>query len=144
MSENRERQALIVIDVQDGFKDAAFWGVSSNLDCGQNIRVLLREWKARDLPIIVVRHDSSSPTSPLHPDQPGNRLMSFVSETVPDLLVTKHVNSAFYGDPALHDWLQGHDKEKSKQAEPFDERHGRRPTEAWKRIRYPSGSCTRS
>ena len=35
--------------------------------------------------------------------------MSFVSETVPDLLVTKHVNSAFYGDPALHDWLQGHD-----------------------------------
>jgi nicotinamidase-related amidase len=24
----------------------------------------------------------------------------------PDLLVTKHVNSAFYGEPDLHDWLQ--------------------------------------
>ncbi|WP_105033634.1 cysteine hydrolase family protein [Cryobacterium aureum] len=106
---HRERQALIVIDVQEGFEDTTFWGMSSNPDCEQNIAVLLSEWKTHDLPIIVVRHDSQSPTSPLHPDQPGNRLMSFVSETVPDLLVTKHVNSAFYGDPGLHEWLQKQD-----------------------------------
>ncbi|KFF58937.1 isochorismatase, partial [Cryobacterium sp. MLB-32] len=26
-----------------------------------------------------------------------------------DLVVTKHVNSAFYGEPGLHEWLQEHD-----------------------------------
>jgi nicotinamidase-related amidase len=106
--QNRQRQALIVIDVQEGFNDATFWGKSSNPNCEENIEVLMTKWKAQHLPIIVVRHVSQSPESPLHPEQASSRLMPFVSAVASDLLVTKHVNSAFYGDPGLHDWLQEH------------------------------------
>ena len=109
--QNRERQALIVIDVQEGFNDTAFWGNSSNPECEDKIETLLTVWRAHDWPIIVVRHDSESPESTLHPSQDGNRLMSFIADAAPSLFVTKQVNSAFYGDPALHEWLQAHDIE---------------------------------
>ena len=36
------------------------------------------------------------------PGQPGNDLRSGIEG---DVLITKHVNSAFYGDPDLHAWL---------------------------------------
>lgn len=107
--QNHQREALIVIDVQEGFNDLTFWGKTSNPDCERNIEILMTTWQAHHLPIIVVRHDSQSPQSPLHPDQAGNRLMSFVSDMPADLLVTKQVNSAFYGDPGLHSWLQERD-----------------------------------
>ncbi len=54
---------------------------------------------------MFVRHDSVRPESPLRPGQPGNQLKDVVSGT-PDLLVTKNVNSAFFGEPDLHAWLQ--------------------------------------
>ncbi|CAN5507074.1 cysteine hydrolase family protein [soil metagenome] len=108
MSQNSspQRQALIVIDMQQGFNDATFWGKSSNPDCEENVELLMAAWKAHDLPIVVVRHDSRSPKSPLRSEQAGNNLMPFVSAVTADLLVTKQVNSAFYGDPGLHEWLQ--------------------------------------
>ncbi len=95
---------LIAIDVQEGFGDPA-WGERSNPDCEANIDSLLRAWRARGLPVVLVRHDSSSPTSPLRPGAPGNDLMPFVHGPH-DLLVTKTVNSAFYGEPDLDAWLR--------------------------------------
>ena len=53
----------------------------------------------------MVRHDSVSAGSPLHPSSPGNALVDPVAAIEPDLFVTKNVNSAFYGDPDLHAWL---------------------------------------
>lgn len=96
--------ALIVIDVQEGFDDAV-WGRRDNPDCEANIARLLDAWRAEGRPVVLVRHDSMSPTSPLRPGQPGNALRSFVDGPA-DLLVTKTVNSAFYGSPDLHAWLQ--------------------------------------
>lgn len=96
--------ALLVIDVQSGFDDPG-WGPRDNPDCEANISRLLQSWRATGQPVVVVRHDSSSPTSPLRPGQPGNDVRAFV-EGPRDLLVTKSVNSAFYGDPDLHAWLQ--------------------------------------
>lgn len=96
--------ALIVIDVQEGFDDAA-WGRRDNPDCEANIARLLGAWRAHGRPVVLVRHDSTSATSPLRPGQPGNALRPFV-EGPCDLLVTKTVNSAFYGTPDLHAWLQ--------------------------------------
>ena len=52
-----------------------------------------------------VRNDSAEPGSPLYPDSPGNRLKAYLLD-VPDLLVTKQVNSSFHGHPDLHAWLQ--------------------------------------
>jgi nicotinamidase-related amidase len=41
----------------------------------------------------------------LRPGQPGNGFKAVVTGE-PDLLVTKHVNSAFYGEPDLDGWLR--------------------------------------
>ena len=54
---------------------------------------------------MLVRHDSTEAGSPLAPGQPGNDFKDVITGT-PDLLVTKHTNSCFYGDPDLHAWLQ--------------------------------------
>jgi nicotinamidase-related amidase len=45
------------------------------------------------------------PGSPLARDSPGNAFKDVVSGE-PDLLVTKHVNSSFLGDPPLDPWLR--------------------------------------
>jgi nicotinamidase-related amidase len=96
--------ALLVIDVQAGFADPV-WGQRNNPDCERNIARLLGAWRTADRPIVFVRHDSVLPDSPLRPGQPGNALQPILTGD-PDLLVTKHVNSAFYGEPDLHGWLQ--------------------------------------
>jgi nicotinamidase-related amidase len=99
---------LVVVDVQNGFLDE-YWGDSNNPECENNIRALLAHWRAREWPIVLVKHNSESPTSPLRPGQPGNDLQPGI-DGAHDLLVTKTVNSAFYGEPDLHGWLsaRGH------------------------------------
>jgi nicotinamidase-related amidase len=99
-------RALIVIDMQHGFDDLAFWGPTANPACEANVTALIGAWAARAEPIVVVRHDSVSPTSPLHPSNPGNALVDAVAAAPADLRISKNVNSAFYGDVDLHAWLQ--------------------------------------
>ncbi|MEY3733057.1 MAG: hypothetical protein RL347_416 [Actinomycetota bacterium] len=94
--------ALLVIDVQAGFDDP-LWGRRDNPDCEDNVAQLLRAWRASGRPVVVVRHDSTTPGSPLRPGQPGNDLRPGIEG---DVLVTKSVNSAFYGDPDLDRWLR--------------------------------------
>ena len=98
-------RALIVIDMQRGFDDLGFWGPTANPQCEQNVAALVEAFSGAGEPIVVVRHDSGSPQSPLHPDNPGNALVDAVATVEPALFVTKNVNSAFYGDPDLHAWL---------------------------------------
>ncbi len=98
-------RALIVIDMQRGFDDLEFWGPTANPDCEANVAALTTAWAAAGDPIVLVRHDSGSPGSPLHPGSPGNSFVDSIAAVKPALLVTKNVNSAFYGDPDLHSWL---------------------------------------
>lgn len=98
-------RALLVIDMQRGFDDLDFWGPTANPACEENVAALVAAWAASDEPIVVVRHDSVSPSSPLHPGNPGNALVDVVAAVAPAILVTKDVNSAFYGEPDLHAWL---------------------------------------
>lgn len=100
-----DRLALLVVDVQHGFDDSAYWGTRNNPECEQNIAALLAEWRAHDRAVIFVRHDSTDPDSPLAPGQSGNNFKDVVTGD-PDLLVTKHVNSCFHGDPDLDQWLR--------------------------------------
>ena len=58
--------------------------------------------------MVFIRHDSTEEHSPLRPDHPGNDFKPVVTGE-PDLLVSKHTNSCFYGDPDLHAWLQARD-----------------------------------
>jgi nicotinamidase-related amidase len=98
---------LVVIDVQKGFLDPK-WGNSNNPDCENNIRHLLKMWRDAKFPVVLVRHDSSSAASPLRPNQEGNDFQEGIYGEH-DLLVTKTVNSAFYGSPSLDEWLKQND-----------------------------------
>jgi nicotinamidase-related amidase len=103
-----DHTALLVVDVQTAFDDLAYWsptGRRNNPGCERNIAALIGAWRAADRPLVYVRHDSDEPDSPLRPDRPGNALRDFV-DGEPDLFVSKQVNSAFYGEPDLHGWLQ--------------------------------------
>jgi len=100
-----QNAVLLVIDVQRGFRDPA-WGARDNPAAEANIAALGAAWAASGRPIVVVRHDSVSPGSPLAPGQPGNDLIPEVAALPRELLVTKSVNSAFYGEPSLDAWLR--------------------------------------
>ncbi|GAA2177299.1 cysteine hydrolase family protein [Arthrobacter parietis] len=100
-----DRAALVIVDVQQAFDDAAYWGTRNNSSCEENIAALLTHWRETGRPVVFVRHDSTDPESPLHPDHPGHAFKDFITGT-PDLLVHKSVNSSFHGTPDLHAWLQ--------------------------------------
>ncbi|GAA4867543.1 cysteine hydrolase family protein [Kitasatospora terrestris] len=95
---------LIMIDVQQGFEDAAFWGERDNPQAEANMAALLDAWAATGRPVVTVQH--GSPGGPLQPGTPGYELKPVVAGAAADLHITKTVNSAFYGTPDLHAWLQ--------------------------------------
>jgi nicotinamidase-related amidase len=99
--------ALIVIDVQKGFDDAAQWGERNNPDCERNIGKLIAAWREHRWPVVFVRHDSTSVGSPLQPGTPGHAFKDVITGK-PDLLVAKSVHSAFHGSPDLDAWLAEH------------------------------------
>lgn len=97
--------ALIVVDMQKGFDDSSYWGPRNNPDCDSNVEQLINAWRSQDWPIVYVRHDSKTPSSPLAPGSDGNEFKG-VLKGDPDLLVVKDVHSAFYGRPDLDAWLK--------------------------------------
>lgn len=99
---------LVVVDVQAGFDDLC-WGPRDNPACDDNVASLVDAFAATGRPVVYVRHDSTSTNSPLHPEQPGNALKSYLEAHAPDLVVTKEVNSSFHGSPDLHSWLRDQD-----------------------------------
>lgn len=104
MPRDLERTALLVIDVQRGLDEPGL-GRRDNPHCESNVAALLAGWREAGRPVVFVRHDSTQPDSPLRPDRPGNAFKEIVTGE-PDLLVVKHTNSAFFGAPDLHGWLQ--------------------------------------
>ncbi len=102
-----EPQALVVIDVQEGFDDSGYWGRTANPRAEENIAALVEHWYATGRgPVVLVRHDSLEEGSPLGTGRPGNALQGFLDPAAAALLVVKDVNSAFYGSPDLHGWLR--------------------------------------
>ncbi len=102
---NSPDTALVVVDVQRAFDEHAYWsptGHRDNPDCERNVAALLAAWTG---PVVLVRHDSTEPGSPLAPGHAGNAFKDVVDREG-DLLVTKATNSSFYGTPDLHAWLQ--------------------------------------
>ena len=81
--------ALVVIDVQRGFDDPA-WGPRNNPACEQRVADLVAAWHQRRMPIVLVRHDSTKPGSPLSPGQPGNELKPELDGVDADMLVTAY------------------------------------------------------
>ena len=100
-----DRLALLVVDVQNGFDDAGYWGPRNNPDCEANVAALLAAWRERGRRVIFVRHDSDEDGSPLRPGQPGHDLKPVITGE-PDLWISKTVNSCFHGSPDLDAWLR--------------------------------------
>ncbi|MFC9330864.1 cysteine hydrolase family protein [Kitasatospora sp. NPDC057015] len=106
-----QNSALVVVDVQKGFDESEFWGPRNNPAADENIASLITAWQDTDRPVVFVRHDSTTPGSPLRTGYEGNDFKEYVEERRgkgggPELLVTKSVNSAFYGTPDLDGWLK--------------------------------------
>jgi nicotinamidase-related amidase len=99
---------LVVVDTQQGFRDENYWGKSANPDCLANIEALTEFFRQQSWPIVVVKHNSKNPDSPLHSGAEGNQLEPFLSGPR-DAVIQKSVNSAFYGTPDLHLWLSKRD-----------------------------------
>ncbi|KOY57573.1 cysteine hydrolase family protein [Streptomyces sp. XY332] len=99
--------ALLVIDVQKGFDDASFWGPRNNPAAEANIARLMDAWQESGRPVVLVQHASRSAGSVLAADRPGHAFKDFVADRAgrASLLVTKTVNSSFYGTPDLAAWL---------------------------------------
>ncbi|GAA2791227.1 cysteine hydrolase family protein [Kitasatospora paracochleata] len=95
---------LIVIDVQQGFEDEEFWGERDNPGAERRIADLVAAWERTGRPIVTVQHGSAR--GPLEPGTPGYELKPVLADVKADLHITKTVNSAFYGTPDLHAWLQ--------------------------------------
>lgn len=96
---------LLVIDAQVGFREEKYWGPPANPEVQQNISKLVQFFAVKQGRIAVVKHNSTNSESPLFPGALGNALESFLAG-VEDVLIQKETNSAFYGDPDLHKWLQ--------------------------------------
>jgi|SRR5215218_2382362 nicotinamidase-related amidase len=104
-----DRTALVLVDVQQGFDDADYWGPRNNPACEANIAALLESWRGAGRPVVFVRHDDHDSTaSPLRPGGSGNAFKPLVAGE-PDLVVSKRVHSSFHGDPDLGAWLRERD-----------------------------------
>jgi nicotinamidase-related amidase len=88
--------ALVVVDVQKAFDDEDYWGVRNNPACEENVAALIDVWRSDGRPIVFVRHEFETHDWDFKDVVTGE----------PDLLVSKTVNSAFYGTPDLDAWLR--------------------------------------
>ncbi len=87
--------ALILIDIQQGFDDLAYWGPRNNPQAEANAAKLLAAWRASRRPIFHVQHRSTTPGSPLRPGQAGCDHKPEVRPLPGEPVIGKNVNSAF-------------------------------------------------
>ncbi|WP_426485802.1 cysteine hydrolase family protein [Flavobacterium sp. 2] len=93
-----DNPALILIDIQKGFHDIAYWGGDrNNIDAEQKASELLEIWRSKKLPIFHVQHCSSNPNSILNETNSGNEFQDVVKPLESETIIKKNVNSAFIG-----------------------------------------------
>ena len=93
-----KKPALLLIDIQKGFDDIAYWGGGrNNPDAEQNAAKLLQLWREKELPIFHIKHCSTTPTSLLVEGQEGNDFQDIVKPEGNEPVIKKNVNSAFIG-----------------------------------------------
>jgi nicotinamidase-related amidase len=94
----KDNPALILIDIQKGFDNIAYWGGQrNNLDAEKNAGVLLTLWRASNLPVFHIKHCSSNPNSLLREAHEGNEFKDIVMPMGNEPVIKKNVNSAFIG-----------------------------------------------
>jgi len=98
MKLREKNPALLLIDVQKGFNDEAFWGGNrNNKDAEAKIAQILEKWRSLQLPIFHVVHSSVHPNSKLHASSPGFEIKDEAKPIDDEPVIVKNVNSAFIG-----------------------------------------------
>ncbi|MEP7166258.1 MAG: cysteine hydrolase family protein [Ferruginibacter sp.] len=90
--------ALILVDIQKGFDNIAYWGGQrNNPDAELKASELLGHWRKNGLPVFHIQHCSTDPASLLHETNAGNEFNDLVIPLKGEPVIQKHVNSAFIG-----------------------------------------------
>ncbi len=99
---------LILIDIQQGFREEEYWGGNRNNKNAEIIAgKILNKWRELDLPLVHVRHSSKKTVSPLHKSQPGFEFNENVKPLCGEIQIVKNVNSGFIGTN-LKEYLDQH------------------------------------
>ena len=93
-----KKTALLLIDIQQGMNDEAYYGGNrNNRDAEVNAQRILERWRDQSLPVFHVQHSSQHPDSPLHQSSPGFAFKEEVNPHAEESVIVKQVNSAFIG-----------------------------------------------
>lgn len=110
--EKDKKTALLLIDIQKGFENTAYWGGNrNNPDAEFKASKLLAHWRKMGMPVYIIKHCSVNPGSPLVKGKPGNELADLIRPLESELVIEKNVNSAFIGTD-LYDILKKNNIEK--------------------------------
>ena len=98
MKLQEKKPALLLVDIQKGFEDEAYWGGDrNNRDAEAKAAQILTKWRALGLPVFHSQHSSQNPNSRLHHTHPGFEIKDEVKPLEGEPLIVKDVNSAFIG-----------------------------------------------
>jgi nicotinamidase-related amidase len=94
-----KKTALIIIDVQNAIDHPEWskYGSRNNLNAEENMSLLLSKWRESGRKIIHVKHESKEPNSTYRSGDIGCEFKACVSPIEGELIIIKHVNSAFIG-----------------------------------------------
>jgi nicotinamidase-related amidase len=92
-----DQPALLLIDIQKGLNDLAYYGGQrNNPQAEERAAELLTYWRAHKLPVIHVKHNGTPP-SRLTKGTPGNDFKEITQPIKGETVFEKEVNSAFIG-----------------------------------------------
>lgn len=95
---NKDKSALIIIDVQQAFSEMAASGVPrNNLSAENNIAQLLDIFRASTATIFHIRHRNDAENSRFNPKNSGFQPMQCALEQASETVIVKQVNSSFIG-----------------------------------------------
>lgn len=93
--------ALLLIDVQKGINDTAYYGGPTgrrnNLDAEDNIISILNKWRPSGRQVAFTKHDSIEDGSPLKLSLESGQQLDGMETQAGDIVVEKSVNSGFIG-----------------------------------------------
>ncbi|MRT94593.1 cysteine hydrolase family protein [Ancylomarina sp. 16SWW S1-10-2] len=92
------KPALLLIDLQKGFEDEAYWGGNrNNKDTEEKAAQILSKWRSLNLPVYHIIHSSQDPKSLLHQSHAGFEICDQVKPIDGEPVIIKNVNSGFIG-----------------------------------------------
>ena len=89
-----QNAVLLLIDLQQAI-DHPSWGKRNNPNAEEKIAKLLAAWRKHNMPVIHVKHMSTSTESHYRPNQSGNDFKAAAMPVMGELIIEKQSNNAF-------------------------------------------------